>query len=153
MMISNGVDRIQTDARNSQKGVIEATLESGILVSGYTADNYDEYPKGNVGFGAVDFSVNIHLACQQLNDGAALVNHYLMVYFPFLLVGISNILLFMTPFGLAVQSIREEPEAARKAVVRPARIQYLVIILSGALSGLAGAHLSSGMASGSSWSD
>ncbi len=80
--------------------------------------------------------------------GDAFAHHSLMVYFSFLVVLISYILLFKTPFGLAVQSIGEEPDAAKTAGIRPEVIQIIVIIWSGALCGLAGAHLSSGIVSG-----
>lgn len=70
-----------------------------------------------------------------------------IVYFSFLMVIVTFIVLYKTPFGLAVQSVGEEPEAARTAGIRPEIIQLLVIIWSGALCGLAGAYLSSGIVS------
>lgn len=64
-------------------------------------------------------------------------------YLPFLLVIVAYILLFKTPFGLAVQSLGEEPQAVRTAGINTETIKYKVIIWSGAISGLAGAYLSS----------
>ena len=79
--------------------------------------------------------------------GPALSVHVPTVYFALLMVVITFILLFKTPFGLAVQSIGEHPDAARTAGIRPWVIQTLVILWSGALSGLAGAHISTSIVS------
>lgn len=79
--------------------------------------------------------------------GEALANHSPMVYFTFILAIVTYILLFHTPFGLAVQSVGEEPESARTAGINPNKIRFLTIIWSGAFSGLAGAHLSTAIQS------
>jgi ABC-type uncharacterized transport system permease subunit len=67
-----------------------------------------------------------------------------MVYGSFILVVVTWIILFKTPFGLAVRSVGENPDSARTAGINPTFIQLLTIAWSGALCGLAGAHLSTG---------
>jgi simple sugar transport system permease protein len=79
--------------------------------------------------------------------GEALSGHNPLVYASFLIVIITYVLLFKTPFGLGVRSTGEEPEAARTAGINPQRIKMLTILWSGALCGLAGAHLSTGYVS------
>jgi len=79
--------------------------------------------------------------------GAALSGHTPLVYLSFGVVILTYIILFKTPFGLAVRSAGEKPEAARTAGIDPLRIKMLTILWSGALCGLAGAHLATGYVS------
>jgi simple sugar transport system permease protein len=79
--------------------------------------------------------------------GDAFFDHSPIVFFSIFMVLVTYTLLYKTPFGLAVQSVGEQPLAARTAGIRPETIYLLVIIWSGALSGLAGAHLSTGIIS------
>lgn len=68
--------------------------------------------------------------------------HDMMVYVSFVLVLIMWIVITKTRFGLAVASVGEHPDAARTSGIHPDRIQMITIMISGALCGLAGAHLS-----------
>lgn len=68
-MIADGVDVIQTDAGNSQVGVIEAAKEAGIFVSGDVSDNTELYPDGFFGYLGIDFGENVYLACKQFIEG------------------------------------------------------------------------------------
>jgi general nucleoside transport system permease protein len=79
--------------------------------------------------------------------GPMLNNHTPVIYLSLLMVVVTQILLFRTPFGLAVRSVGEYPDAARTSGIWPERVQWLVILWSGALCGLAGAHLSTGYVS------
>ncbi len=69
-MIESGVDVLQTDAGNSQIGVIEAAMDKGVLVSGDVADNSAMYPEGFIGFVGVDFGANVYEACKYLSEDA-----------------------------------------------------------------------------------
>jgi simple sugar transport system permease protein len=51
-------------------------------------------------------------------------------------------LLFRTRWGLHVRAVGEDKNAAYAAGLRPGLVQYQALALAGALSGLAGAHLS-----------
>jgi len=55
-------------------------------------------------------------------------------------------LLFRTRWGLDVRAVGENPTAAFAAGVSPMRVQYQALFLAGFLGGLAGAHLSVGIA-------
>ncbi len=66
----------------------------------------------------------------------------MMVYVAFALVLVMWVVISKTRFGLAVASVGEHPDAARTSGIHPDRIQMITILISGALCGLAGAHLS-----------
>lgn len=76
--------------------------------------------------------------------GEILSGHTPMIYFSFIMVIVTFIILFKTPFGLLIRSAGENPETVRTAGISPKLVQLLTIIWSGALCGLAGAHLSTG---------
>jgi len=67
-LIESGVDVIQTDAANSQIGVIEASKEKGTLVSGDVSDNTAMYPEGFFGYVGVSFGANVYQACKYLAE-------------------------------------------------------------------------------------
>ena len=68
-MINAGVDAFQTDAGNSQIGVIEAANEAGVYVSGDVSDNSALCPDGFYAYMGIDFGENIYLAVKQLEEG------------------------------------------------------------------------------------
>ena len=73
--------------------------------------------------------------------GAAFQNMSPMVIVAFLLVFPVSYLLYRTRFGLRLRSTGENPEATRSLGVAVAPLQYVAVMLSGALAGLAGAFL------------
>ena len=74
--------------------------------------------------------------------GGIFAEQHIITYMSFVLVIVTAILLYKTPFGMAARAIGELPEAATTAGVKPARICLFAIIWSGALCGLAGSYLS-----------
>jgi simple sugar transport system permease protein len=58
-----------------------------------------------------------------------------------LLVPLSFLILWRTPFGLRIRSCGEDPYAAESLGVRVYRMKYAAVIISGGFSGLAGAFL------------
>lgn len=76
--------------------------------------------------------------------GPALSGHTPLVYASFVLIAITYLVLFRTPFGLAVRATGEHPGAANTAGIKPDRVRLLAVIWSGALCGLAGAHMATG---------
>ncbi|QKW39153.1 ABC transporter permease [Actinomadura sp. NAK00032] len=58
-----------------------------------------------------------------------------------LLVPLSFVILWRTPFGLRIRSCGEDPYAAESLGVQVYRMKYAAVIISGGFSGLAGAFL------------
>jgi simple sugar transport system permease protein len=79
--------------------------------------------------------------------GPVISGHTPLVYVSFLVVIIVYVMLYKTPFGLAIRSVGDNPDAARTAGISNNRIKWLVVLWSGALCGLAGAHLATGYVS------
>ena len=74
--------------------------------------------------------------------GKAISGHSIVTYFSILMVFVIYILLFRTETGLKICAVGESEDAARTAGIRPDRIRWLVVLLSGAFCGLAGFYLS-----------
>lgn len=68
-----------------------------------------------------------------------------VVYLSFLIVIVMNVLMFHTPFGLRLRSVGEHAKAAQSLGIKTQRMQYIAVIASGMLSGLAGSQLSLGL--------
>ena len=79
--------------------------------------------------------------------GDVLSGHTPLVYIALLLVIVSQILMFKTPLGLAIQSVGDNIEAARTAGINPNKILWLTVLWGGFFSGLGGAHLAIGYVS------
>jgi simple sugar transport system permease protein len=71
-------------------------------------------------------------------------SHNILVYLMFVVVILSWIVLFRTPFGLRLRVIGEHPKAADTLGIKIRKIQYTSLIFSGVLCGLGGAYLSLG---------
>lgn len=79
--------------------------------------------------------------------GQVLGTQHPVTYFAIFMVVVTAIILYKTPFGLAVMSLGENEDAARTAGIKPDRIKWAVIIWSGALCAIAGAYMSTGIVS------
>lgn len=79
--------------------------------------------------------------------GPILSGHSITVYIALLMVLITSVVLFKTPFGMMVRSVGDNPNAVRTAGVDPDKIRFLIMIWCGVLCGLGGAHLATGYAS------
>lgn len=77
--------------------------------------------------------------------GPIVSGHTPIVYLSFVIVAVINYILFYTPFGLRLRAVGEKIEAANSLGIKSLNIQYIAVIASGALSGLAGAQLSLGL--------
>lgn len=66
----------------------------------------------------------------------------IVTYFAILMVVVIYIMLFKTKSGLAICAVGESVEASKTAGIKPYAVRWKVILISGALCGLAGAYLS-----------
>lgn len=76
--------------------------------------------------------------------GEIISGHSPLVYVSWLLVPLTSILLYRMVVGKHIRAVGEHPEAAQTAGISVTGMQYLALVLGGALCGLAGAHLSIG---------
>jgi ABC-type uncharacterized transport system permease subunit len=77
--------------------------------------------------------------------GPVFFNQMPIVYLGYLLVPLVWYTLFHTTWGLKIRAVGEHPHAAEAVGISVAKIRYLTILFSGAMSGLAGAYLSIGL--------
>jgi ABC-type uncharacterized transport system permease subunit len=78
--------------------------------------------------------------------GAILFRHDALVYFSIPLAVLAWWVLFFTRWGLTLRAVGENPTAAFAAGKNPHALQYQALVMAGLLGGLAGAHLSLGLA-------
>lgn len=76
--------------------------------------------------------------------GRIFSGHGILVYFSWLMVPLTSLILYKTPFGVHLRAIGEHKEAALTAGIAARRVEYFSILLGGILAGLAGAQLSIG---------
>jgi len=76
--------------------------------------------------------------------GPALFHQNLLVYFAFLLVPLVRFILYRTRYGLHLRAAGERPEAADALGLGVYRLRWQAMLISGALTGLAGAYLTLG---------
>jgi general nucleoside transport system permease protein len=76
--------------------------------------------------------------------GRALFEQNLLVYLAFLLTPAVSILLYRTRYGLALRAAGENPEAADALGLGVYGLRWQALLVSGALTGLAGAYLTLG---------
>lgn len=71
-------------------------------------------------------------------------NHSIFVYISWVLVIITYLFLYRTPYGIWIRAAGEHPEALETTGVSPRKMKYISSILCGIFCGFAGAHLSLG---------
>ena len=76
--------------------------------------------------------------------GEVLSGHSPLVYVSWIFIPLTSIFLYHLVVGNHIRAVGEHPEAAQTAGISVHGMQYLALILGGALCGLAGAHLSVG---------
>jgi simple sugar transport system permease protein len=74
--------------------------------------------------------------------------HSIIVYIALLAVPASWYLLFRTRFGLRLRAVGENPGAVDTAGISVTRLRFSAVLICGALCGIAGAYLATGLAAG-----
>ncbi|RMD88625.1 MAG: ABC transporter permease [Alphaproteobacteria bacterium] len=74
--------------------------------------------------------------------------HSILVYAGFAAVALSWWVLYRTRFGLRLRAVGENPEAVDTAGISVIGLRYTATVICGALCGLAGTYLSTGLAAG-----
>lgn len=74
--------------------------------------------------------------------------HTLLVYVALLLVPATWWLLYRTRFGLRLRAVGDNPASVDTAGVSVPRLRWTAVLITGALCGLAGAYLASGLSAG-----
>lgn len=80
--------------------------------------------------------------------GKIISGHSLLTYLAFILVYVVWLLLYKTSVGLNIRSVGENPDAADSVGVSVIKMQYIVMMIAGALAGLGGAYMSMSYARG-----
>ncbi|MFN2187573.1 MAG: ABC transporter permease [Candidatus Promineifilaceae bacterium] len=114
-------------------------------LSAFLGQNYTRTPGPTVPHTGIPFLKDIPVV------GPILFDHDVVVYFAFLLVGVSWWYLNKTQLGLHLRGSGERPAAAFARGVNVNRVRYLYTIVGGALVGIAGAAYSLNVKIG--WSD
>lgn len=76
--------------------------------------------------------------------GRIISNQNLLVYLAFVAVFVCHYLLFKTPLGLRIRAVGGNAHSAESVGVSVEKTQYIAMMISGVLSGLAGAYMSMG---------
>lgn len=87
-------------------------------------------------------TVNIPLLKDIPILGPIFSGHAVLTYLAFILVFVVRFMLNRTSIGLNIRAVGENSDAARSVGISVKRIQYIALILSGALAGLGGAFMS-----------
>lgn len=76
--------------------------------------------------------------------GPVFFNQNILTYLVYLIVPISYYILYRTSIGLVIRSTGENPEAVDVAGVTVEKIRFIVVLIAGAMGGIAGAFYSIG---------
>jgi simple sugar transport system permease protein len=103
----------------------------------------DNGTPGNIGdHGIPDIHLGFIADIPFLGDIFGTLN--LMIWLSFLLLILTYLIVFRTPFGLRLRAVGEHPRAADTVGISVYRTRYIAVISSGAIAALGGAYLSTG---------
>src|SRR5579864_1475020 len=101
---------------------------------------------GHVGNSELLPNINIPMLDQIPFLGQVLFQQNVIVYVALIVLILTHIVLFRTRLGLRIRAVGEHPQAADTAGINVFRLRYGSVLVSGILSGLAGAYLAIGIA-------
>jgi general nucleoside transport system permease protein len=103
----------------------------------------DEGTPGNI----TDYSIpDVHLSFLKnvYFIGPIVSQLNLMIWLSILLLIVTSVIVFRTPFGLRLRAVGEHPRAADTVGISVYRTRYIAVIASGAIAAMGGAYLSIG---------
>jgi general nucleoside transport system permease protein len=100
---------------------------------------------GHVGDSELLPNINIPALDQIPFLGRVVFQQNVIVYVGLTLLVLTHIVLFRTRLGLRIRAVGEHPQAADTAGINVFRLRYGSVLVSGLLSGLAGAYLAIGI--------
>lgn len=74
--------------------------------------------------------------------GPVFFNHSIFTYLMYVMVIITFLVIYRTPFGLRTNAVGESPQTADTLGVSVSHVRYICVIIGGALAGVAGAYYS-----------
>lgn len=74
--------------------------------------------------------------------GPVFFNHSIFTYLMLILIPVSFLVIYRTPFGLRMNAAGESPQTADTLGVSVSRIRYICVVIGGALAGVGGAYYS-----------
>jgi ABC-type uncharacterized transport system permease subunit len=101
---------------------------------------------GHVGDSELLPNINIPVLDQIPFLGQVVFQQNVIVFVALILLVLVHIVLFRTRLGLRIRAVGEHPQAADTAGINVFRLRYGSVVVSGLLSGLAGAYLAIGIA-------
>jgi len=78
--------------------------------------------------------------------GPLLFNQSPIIYILFLMLFVTQFVMYSTRWGLRIRAVGEHPRAADSLGINVYKIRYVSLLISGAMAGLAGAYMSVGSA-------
>ncbi len=74
--------------------------------------------------------------------GPVLFSHDPLVYFSYILVGLTAFVIYRTRFGLALHAVGDAPQSAEAAGISPPVIRFIATVIGAAFAGVGGAYIS-----------
>jgi general nucleoside transport system permease protein len=100
---------------------------------------------GHVGDSELLPNINIPVLDQIPFLGQVVFQQNVIVYVALIVLVLTQVVLFRTRLGLRIRAVGEHPQAADTAGINVFRLRYGSVLVSGLLSGLAGAYLAIGI--------
>ena len=144
MALIHAVVSIRFRADQIVSGIAINIFASGLTV--FLANRiYGVSGVGHVGDSELLPNINIPVLEQIPFLGQVLFQQNVIVYVALIVLVLTQVVLFRTRLGLRIRAVGEHPQAADTAGINVFRLRYGSVLVSGLLSGLAGAYLGLGL--------
>ena len=144
MALIHGVVSIRFRADQIVSGIAINIFAAGLTVF-LIGRLYGVNDVGHVGADELLPNINVPALDQIPFLGQVLFQQNVIVYVALILLVLVHLVLFRTRLGLRIRAVGEHPQAADTAGISVFQLRYGAVIMSGVLSGLAGAYLAIGI--------